>query len=328
MKRLVLSLISSLAVCAMLSSQAFSQHIVGTTSLGSHSTQGEIFSTPNSATNKIYVTDTTAPGVVTVVDGATRSILTTITVGAGGSQVVADPTTNIMYAMSGQAQTISVIDGSTDTVIATIPPVVGDDCLVGIAIDTRANQLAVLDACTKLAYVLDGSSYALLSTVSVPLNNMVDYKVNPVTHLLYVVDSIDHEYVVANLTTSTSITINLSTFWPQSVAIDSTLNRVYMADNVLSSLYVFDGATNVLLATIKPPTDPFSVAVNQTNHEIAASDGFETIYFYYPASFALNGQVTLPSPLSILAFSVNSATNEYFVGAFPTNILVFIAGPR
>jgi DNA-binding beta-propeller fold protein YncE len=328
MKHRALFLISSLAISAMLVSPAFSQKFLGYTVLGSPTMQGQIYSAADFVTNKIYVSDTTAPGVLTVVSGATRSILTTITVGAGGSQAVADPATGIVYAFSGQAQTISVIQESTDTVISTIPPVVSDDCLTGIAIDTGANQLAVLDPCSKLAYVLDGSSYTLLSTVSVPLNTMVDYKVNPVTHLLYVVDSVDHEYVVANLTTSTSITINLSTFWPQSVAIDYILNRVYMADNVLSSLYIFDGATSVLLETIKPPTDPYSVGVNATNHEVSVSDGYENMYFYYPFTLTLNGQITFPSPLSILAFSVNSATNDYYVGAFPANALAFIRGPK
>jgi DNA-binding beta-propeller fold protein YncE len=328
MKRYSLFLISSLTVCAALTAPAFSQRLLGYTSLGVPAKLGQIYSAPNTATNKIYVTDSTVPGVVTVVDGGTRAVFTNITVGPGESQVVADPITNAIYAFSGQAQTISVINGSTDTVTATIPPVVSDDCLAGIALDTAANQLAVLDPCSKSAYLLDGTTYSLLSTVSVPLSNMVDFKINPATHILYVVDSIDHEFVAANLATSASATINLGTSWPQSLDIDSTLNRVYMADNILNSIYVFDGATNVLLATVKPPTDPYSVAVNQTNHEVAVSDGFETLYFYNPSSFALSGKVAFPSPTTILAFSVNSATNQYYVGVFPPNVLTFVAGPR
>jgi DNA-binding beta-propeller fold protein YncE len=328
MNRSALFLISSITLSAALPTLAFSQRLLGYTPLGSPAKLGQIYSAPNPATNKIYLTDSTAPGIVTVVDGNTRAILTTITVGAGASQVIADPATDTIYAFSGEAQTISVINGSTDAVTATIQPVVSDDCLTGIAIDTAANQLAVLDPCSKSAYVLDGATYSLLSTLSVPLGNMVDFKINPATHMLYVVDSIDHEFVAANLATSTSTTINLSTSWPQSVDIDSTRNRVYMADNILNSLYVFDGESNLLLATIKPPTDPYSVAVNQTNHEIAVSDGFETLYFYNPASFTLSGQVVFPSLTAILAFSVNSATNQYYVGVFPPNVLTFVAGPR
>jgi DNA-binding beta-propeller fold protein YncE len=215
-----------------------------------------------------------------------------------------------------------------DQVIATVPPVVSDNCLTGIAVDSAANKLAVLDPCSKSAYVLDGSTYQLLSTISVPLTYMIDYKVNPTTHLLYVVDDIDHEFVVADLTAGTSTTVNLSTLWPQSVAIDSSLNRIYMADNVLSSLYEFDGATNTLINTIKPPTDPFSVAVNQKTHEIVASDGFETMYFYHVHTFVLDGQVNFHNPQTILAFSVNSTTNHYYAGVFPTNVLAFIVGPK
>lgn len=324
MKARVLLLTSLLAVLA---SPAFSQKILGYASLGPWQTRGdgqdEIFSTPNPSTNKIYVSDTTVPGVVIVVSGATRKVLTTIPVGPNGSEVVVNPTTNTIYALNGD-QSIWVIDGSVDQVIAIIPPVVQDDCLVGMAVDTSANQLVVLDNCAKSGYVLDGSSYQLLSTVPVPAQYMTDSLVNPKNHLLYVVDDIDHEFVVADLTHGTSKTISVPGAYPQSVAIDGTLNRVYMADDVLGEVYVFNALNNALIASFQPFEGPGSVAVNENTHTLAVT-AYKAIYFYHGASLAADGEAQFKESFNF--FSVNSTTNQYYTGIFPENMLVFVSGP-
>jgi DNA-binding beta-propeller fold protein YncE len=325
MKRTGLLLISLFAIPAIFASPAFSQRIVAFTSLGPTYTRGGgIWPTVNPGTNKIYVVDTTASGEIIVVDGTTHAVSTTIPVGTGGSQVRVNSTTNTVYAFNGQS--IYVIDGSVDHVVKTIPPVTNDNCLTGIAVDSGANQIIALDPCTKTGYVLDASGN-LLKTVSVPLNTMIDYQVNPTNHLLYVVGVSDHEFVVVDLTTGTSTTVSVGNRWPQNVAIDSSLNRFYMADAALASVYVFDGATNALINTFQPPTDPFNVEVNQNTHVISVSDGGQTIYFYHASSLTLDGQVTFPHARSIKAFSVNSTTKRSYVGVLPANALAFIAGP-
>lgn len=323
------ALIVFLAIFAACSTPAFSQHIVGYTSLGPSLTKtgdNEIIEVPNPATNKIYVSDTTASGELIVVSGTTHTVSSTVAVGSGTPTVTIDSTSDIIYALGGD-QNIYVIDGSDDQVIATIPPVVSDGCLENVVVDSSANKLVVLDPCSKLGYVLDGSSYGLLGTVSMPLTFVFAAAVNPATHLLYVASDVDHEFVVANLTAYTSTTVAVSNAWPQSVAIDTTLNRVYMADDVLSSLYVFDGATNALLTTLKPGLDPFSVCVNQTNHVVSISDGAQRIYFYRGISLTADGVVKFSYPQGILWFSANSANNIYYVGLLPLNSLAFIQGP-
>ena len=328
MKPTVLLLISIFAISAIFITPAFSQHIVGYTSLGAVQTSGgnQISEAPNPVTNKIYVSNTTAPGTVMVVSGTTHTVTATIAVGSGSPLIRVNSTTNTIYALNGD-QTISVIDGSVDQVIATIPPVTSDGCIVQMGVDEGANKLVVLDNCSKAAYVLDGSSYALLSTISVPVIYMLDAKVNPSTHLLYVCDDIDHLYIVADLTAATSTTVNLSTFWPQSIAIDPTLNRIYMADAVLTAVYVFDGATNTLLTTIKPSTDVFNVNVNTKNHVIAVNDGGRTISFFHGFGYSPDGSVSFSYPQETLWFSANSANNLYYIGLLPLNSLAYIQGP-
>src|SRR5579863_466933 len=106
MKARVLFLIS----LAILATPALSQHIAGFTSLGAVQTKGgnQITAIPNPGTNKIYVSDTTAPGEIIVVNAATRSVSTTIPVGTGGSEIRVNSTTNTIYAFNGQS--IYVID--------------------------------------------------------------------------------------------------------------------------------------------------------------------------------------------------------------------------
>ena len=114
---------------------------------------------------------------------------------------------------------------------------------------------------------------------------------------------------------------------PQSIAIDSVLNRVYMADNVYGVVYMFDATTNALLQTLVPPSDPFTVAVNEKTHELVVSDGFETIYFYHANHLVLDSQVKLTERNTFLYVAVNSTTNHCFAGVFPNNALAFIQGP-
>jgi DNA-binding beta-propeller fold protein YncE len=322
MKRNRFSLISLFAAFALLPCPAFSQKIVGYASLGAAYTHGfNIWSTPNPRTNKIYVSDVASPGEIIVVNGATRTISSTIAAGTNGSQIVVDPNHNKVYAFDGT--NIYVIDGSTDLIVQTIPPVTTDGCVTRIDVDNGLNEIVVLDPCSKTGYVLDASGN-LLSTVSVPLGLMVDSAVNPLNHNMYVVDDVDHEFVVANIKTGTSITISVGNAWPQSVAVDRTLNVIYMADATLNQVYAYDGSTNTLISQFQPPSGPFVLDVNQKTHVLAISDGGNTVHFYN-SSLTLDGSVTLPGNISFI--SVNPASNRAYVGVLPRNALAFIAMP-
>lgn len=72
----------------------------------------------NPITNKIYVTQ---GEVVTVIDGASNALLGQIPVGKGAKGVIVRPTDNRIFVANSLSDNISVIDGSTDSVIATSP---------------------------------------------------------------------------------------------------------------------------------------------------------------------------------------------------------------
>jgi len=76
----------------------------------------------NPITNKIYFANTF--DTVTILDGATNTP-TTITVGQQPVGMVVNPVTNKIYVANSGDITITVIDGPTNTIIATIPSGLG-----------------------------------------------------------------------------------------------------------------------------------------------------------------------------------------------------------
>jgi len=76
----------------------------------------------NPITNKIYFANTF--NTVTILDGATNTP-TTITVGQQPVGMVVNPVTNKIYVANSGDTTVTVIDGPTNTIIATIPSGLG-----------------------------------------------------------------------------------------------------------------------------------------------------------------------------------------------------------
>jgi DNA-binding beta-propeller fold protein YncE len=325
MNKTVLSL---LALTTALASPAFSQKIVGYTSLGTYSGHGSyVQNAPNPVTNKIYANSSTGlsyTNTIDVISGTTHKITTSVTANAGVAVLAVNPTTNKIYSMNQDA-TITVIDGSVDQVVTTIPALTGDTCINNMVIDDSANKLVVLDECGLTAYVLDGSSYALLGTVAITLQYGSTAAVNPVTHLLYITGDNDHAYEVIDLTAYTATKVSVSGY-PYSVDVDTTYNRVYIGDDVNEDIYVFDGATNSSLSKTPLAYNAYGLAVNQKTHVLAAYEDNEAIYFFHDLNMTADGQVSF-GPKYIQFLSANSTNNLFYVGVNPSNELAYVQGP-
>ncbi len=62
----------------------------------------------NARTNRIYVTNPVSP-IVTVLDGATNTVVTTVGVGAGPLGVIVNEKTGRVYVTNLNSNTVSVI---------------------------------------------------------------------------------------------------------------------------------------------------------------------------------------------------------------------------
>ncbi|MEO0114131.1 MAG: YncE family protein [candidate division WOR-3 bacterium] len=75
----------------------------------------------NATNNKVYCANQYASNNVTVIDGASDSVITTIPVGGTPYALVWNATNNKIYCANWATLTVTVIDGVGDSVIATIP---------------------------------------------------------------------------------------------------------------------------------------------------------------------------------------------------------------
>src|SRR5271165_449358 len=82
----------------------------------------------NNSTDTVYVVNTcstdpscsgTVPGTVTVINGQTNMVTATVTVGINPQYAVVNSVTNKIYVSNRRDNTVSVIDGATNTVIKT-----------------------------------------------------------------------------------------------------------------------------------------------------------------------------------------------------------------
>ena len=140
----------------------------------------------NPSTNMIYVTNE-LNNTVSVIVGKTNTVTATIRVGHGPIGIAVNPLTDIAYvANSGlpghghqiDGNTVSVIDGKTNTVRATIR--------VG-----TLPQFISINPSTNAAYVANGNSVSVINgktntlTATIPGYSLVGIAVNPSTHKVY-----------------------------------------------------------------------------------------------------------------------------------------------
>jgi hypothetical protein len=319
--------LSLLVLTVTLASPAFSQKILGYTSLGTYNIRGtDILNEPNPVTNKIYASSFSAGYTTTidVISGTTHKVTTSVTANAGVTALVVNATTDTIYSLNEDG-TVTVIDGSVDQVTATIPAQTTDNCVNSMVIDDSANKLVLIDECNQTAYVLDGSSYALLATVNVILQYAATAAVNPATHLLYITGDNDNAYAVVDLTGYTATKVNVPGE-PYGVAVDTTYNRIFIGDDVVEQMYVYDGGSNTLLRTVPLSYTAYEVAVNQKTHILAVNGDFRSINFFHDFSMSPDGQVSFGKHY-IYCLSVNSTNNLFYGGVSPSNELAYVQGP-
>src|ERR1700690_475633 len=122
----------------------------------------------NPATNKAYIANS-GDNTVTAIDGSTN-IATPITVGTAPSAVGVNPVTNLIYVANnnnGGAGTVSVINGSTNTVVGTIN--VGTSP-IAVAVNPVTNKIYVANQGSGNVTVIDGNNVNPTVTVGVGSN--------------------------------------------------------------------------------------------------------------------------------------------------------------
>jgi YVTN family beta-propeller protein len=153
-------------------------------------------------------------------------VVTFITIGTGVSQIAVNNKTNRIYVANSVAGSVAVIDGVTNTPIASIPvgPTPG-----GLAVNSITNRMYVADQANNQVHVLSGNNNTIIADLDVqkPGGLAVNTSANVVYGIsicacdVFVIDGASNQFL-----NSIPIPGNPTTF--TSLALDEKSNLLYV----------------------------------------------------------------------------------------------------
>jgi YVTN family beta-propeller protein len=283
----------------------------------------------NSVTNRVYVSN---PGAdtVSVIDGATNSVIATIGVGEGASGLSVNPTTNRVFVANYDDGSVSVIDGATNDVITSVPMEGEPD---GVAVNPDTN-LVYVDS-FNYVWVIDGASNTVVASIPIYSIYPGTVTVNPVTNCIYVGRA--RGYGIAKIDGTTNEIIDSIPLggwpggWPHFLAVNPFNNRIYAHANsdfpyFWSSLYVIDGNSASVVATFLD-LHTGDVDVNPTTGHVF----FATYRSGYVASVLDEATDTVIANVPVGehpdGVGVNPVTNRVYVASYDDDTITVISDP-
>jgi YVTN family beta-propeller protein len=229
----------------------------------------------NSATNKVYVIN---GGVVTVIDGTTNSVTSTITSSDTNGQIVVNgiavnPNTNRIYATSYAGMTW-VIDGNSDRILS------GAAGVIQIRSTYRAPDIAINPVTNILYFAAQAAKYNLnTNNISYPsfyAPNVGKVAVNQATNMIYLANRGlgpgENFLTIFNGTNNqvvSSIPVGVN---PLGVAVNPTRNLVYVANSGGSTITVINGTNDQVISTLTVGNRPYDIAVNPVTSLVYVSN--------------------------------------------------------
>jgi YVTN family beta-propeller protein len=232
---------------------------------------------------------------------------------------------NRVYVADWQSSSLTVIDGATDKIIASIPVVQRPD---GVVVNPSTNQTYVASYNSRGISVIDDATNTLAYTIDAP--GSVAIAVNPVTNRIYIANT----NAVAVIDASTRLTVDAVTvgYLPTGIAVNPVTNRIYVGSYGTDNVSVIDGSTDTVVTTIQVTNFPTNIAVDvnpKTNRIYAAllngpvlvMDGASNTIV---ASIAVHGTLNTLTVNPTLNEAYVSDQRSYYGGPPPADELVII----
>ena len=333
------------ALAAAMSFPAHAQYVTTTLTSSSDS----LYVAVNPVTNRIYLPNVGVAGF-TVLSGTTHSVLAyvnTPSVTTLGAMAV-DAATNRIYALGnvGYAATgnqVVVIDGASNSVIATIPmPACQSQENTGptdLVVNTTGNKVYVLcqanvpgSGMSDALEIIDGATN---TSTSIAVHRAEDVAVNQVTNKVYfaqVYDSVDqHSGSIMVLDGATNaVTANIfgtpGDF--TNLSVNSATNKVYAVDLYASAVDIIDGASDTVTGTVAVNSAAFSSSPNYGGSQLVADPINNKIYVPTapPASSpdsigvttVIDGATNSTSQIDVYgALFLDAVNNKIYVDGYP-----------
>jgi DNA-binding beta-propeller fold protein YncE len=256
---------------------------------------------------------------------AAQSVSTVIHFDAATRGITADPIRNKVYVVApqpgGLAVNLAVIDGSTNTVTATVPLTTGAyfptvDYFANMIYVAGCNYQAQPVSC--IVTVVDGKTDAVVTTIPVTTTlggGLAGITVNPLTRLVYVANASDNVIDIINGCQNKLVgSISLNGNSPSAIALNPVLNLLYVPYGT-NQTAVVDAWRQKIVTTATFGSDTVGAAVNPFTGNVFVTD-------QEFSSQSLTGVLTAKGTL---AASVVVGDNPLGVDVDPITNLAFVA---
>src|SRR5262249_51736453 len=199
-------------------------------------------------------------GTVAVVDAATSTIATTISLASpayfGASVTHAANTLAYVTKSDGNVESVAVIDTVNDTFLAAVFLTLGNGFPLGVAVSPDGTRVYATFFQTDQVFVVDATTNLLAGAIPLPLSAAFGsiqpngLGVSPDgAHVYVAVDFVDRLAVV-DAAPSTEVASVLVGSQPTVVDVTPDGGRAYVVNTGSSTLSILDTATNTIVGTV------------------------------------------------------------------------------
>ncbi|MGW5108792.1 protein kinase domain-containing protein [Nocardia sp. NPDC004123] len=209
--------------------------------------------------------------------GSPAFTVSPVAVGKNPQGVAVDATTHHVYVANTSGGTVSVIDGTTLAVTATIENIPSAQ---GVAVDPQTRTVYVTDyADAGKVFMIDANTNTVTATIAVGAN-ADEVAVDPRSHLVYVtnatVDPLAEGQAGNGIRTGSkpgsvsvidprvrAVTATIGVgIRPIEVVVDADRSRLYVGNDGENSVSVIDLSNNTVAATVAVGQGPFGLALD------------------------------------------------------------------
>jgi YVTN family beta-propeller protein len=288
-----------------------------------------VLATAFNPTTSLFYTANGAGNTVSVFSGVTNTLVATVNVGQNPVGIAVNPVTNVIYVVNSLGTgSMSVIDGATNTVKATLTTV-GDDPY-SVVVNPVTNKVYVANWVTGYdhnLYVVDGVTNKVTSSLTVG-DDVSALAINTKTNTIYattmytvaVIDG-SKDTVTATLAPSTPYRIASG-----GIAVDESTNTVYVANTAFGpwTITAINGATNQVITTVDLGANGGSLSVNPQTHMVYVGiTGAKALVVFSGITNTVTGQIALKYEAEDV--TVNPSANMIYVAEASEVAIVNVA---
>jgi YVTN family beta-propeller protein len=232
-----------------------------------------------------------------------------------------NPQTNRIYVANAGNDSASVLDGASNTLIATV--LVGRlPCAAGL--NPMTNRVYISNVNSNDVSVIDGGTNAVIATVPVGRGPCA-VVVNPPNSRIFVGNYSDNTISVLDGNTNAVVaTIPLPSL-PAGLGINTVTGRVYVTNGFQSSITVIDATTNAGLAKVNVGSVPDAIGVNEATNRIYVGNFFGRSVSVIDGS--TNAVIaTIPVGIGPAGIAVDSGTNRIYAANYMSASVSVIDG--